>query len=101
MDDKVSEIIALHFSADSENVYIGEGDDKSKVSPMFCVESINCLKNFVVDSPALDTLAREVEVPDRHTTRTIIEEMQIAVNEGVTPAQLGFWISELASIRKN
>ena len=98
MNDNVAKLVGIEFQATDEHVYITDGDSETVISPARCVEAINELQNYITKSPALHTLAREVEVPDRHVIRTIIEEMEHSVNEGVTPAQLGFWISELSSV---
>lgn len=65
-----------------------------------CCERLDAYKSFILKSPALGTLSREVEVPDRHTIRMVIEEMEAAVVEGATAAQLGFWVGELSRIRE-
>lgn len=98
MNEKVSDLLGQKFIANGDNVFVRDNDSEQPVTLSRCVEIIEELQKFIAESPALQTLAREVEVPDRHTIRTLIEEMEIAVNKGVTPAQLGFWISELASV---
>jgi hypothetical protein len=98
MNEKVSDLLGQKFIAKNGNVFSVDKEAEQAITPSRCVEVIEQLQEYIADSPALHTLAREVEVPDRHTIRTLIEEMEIAVNKGVTPAQLGFWISELVSV---
>lgn len=101
MNEKVSGLLQLKFTVNNNKVFVFDGSSTQQSNASDCVEAIEVLQEFIKESPALQTLAREVEVPDRHTIRTLIEEMELAVNSGVTPAQLGFWISELSSVGSN
>lgn len=85
----------------SEGSVVAEIDGvPSEIDASGCAERLNAYKEFIVSSPALSTLKREVDVPDRHTIRTLIEEMQEIISSGqdASPAHLGFWVGELSGI---
>jgi hypothetical protein len=85
----------------SEGSVVAEIDGvPSELDASDCVDRLNAYKEFITSSPALSTLKREVDVPDRHTIRTLIEEMQEIISSGqnASPAHLGFWVGELLGI---
>ena len=98
MSKRITDLVKESYRVEN-NSLVAEGEGFPTVlSAEDCRERLDTYQQFILKSPALGTLSREVEVPDRHTVRTIIEEMNECVKTGVSPAQLGFWIAELESV---
>ncbi len=98
MSKNVSDLVKEVYRVEGGMVFAEKSGVPESLDATDCVERLDAYQSFIVDSPALHTLSREVEVPDRHTIRTIIEEMEACVSTGVSPVQLGFWVAELSRV---
>lgn len=98
MPNELGDLVREEYRVVNGGIVAEKDGNFEPIDAQGCCDRLETYKKFVLDSPALGTLSREIEVPDRHALRTIVEEMYKCINSGVSPAQLGFWISELESV---